>query len=82
MQKIPREYVIRTFRQFNFSVDLHELYITVLRETEFPFRRVTLPNQPTISTELIRRYLADLNINADLFYQKMNGIAPRALSNE
>lgn len=79
MQKIPREYVISTFRQFNFSVDLRELYITVLRETDFPFRRITLPNNPTISTELIRRYLEDLNIDPRSFYQKMNGIAPRAL---
>ncbi len=78
MQKIHRDYIIKTFRQLGFSEDLRELYITVLRETDFPFRRITLPNNSDISTELIRIYLEDLRIQTHRFYSIMERLFPQA----
>jgi len=77
MEKIRRDYVIKTFQQLGFSEDLRELYITVLRETEFPFRRLTLPNNSDISTQLLNIYLTDLRIQAHQFYTIMGRLFPK-----
>jgi len=77
MEKIRRDYVVKTFQQLGFSEDLRELYITVLRETEFPFRRLTLPNNPDISTELLSIYLDDLRIRSHHFYTIMGRLFPQ-----
>ena len=66
--RIERARVIKVFRLLGYSEDINNPNITVLRQTDFPFRRITLPNNAAISTELIRLFLIDLRIEFDLFY--------------
>lgn len=76
VQHVPRiEFarVIKAFRALGFSEDIQRENITVLRQTNFPFRRVTLPDNPLISTELIQLYLTDLGIDSDVFYRLLQG---------
>lgn len=67
MQNIPHETAVKAFRKLGFNVELRELQITVLREAEFPFRRLTLPNHSLISQELLEVYLDDLQIDKRKF---------------
>jgi hypothetical protein len=72
MEKIPYSSVLKTFKNFGFSEELKTPQITILREMEFPFRRITLPNHSLISDTLIDIYLTDITLNKDLFYQTLS----------
>lgn len=65
--RIEHERVISAFRALGFSEDVYRGNVIVLRQTDFPFRRITLPENPLISSELIRLYLTDLGIDAGVF---------------
>jgi hypothetical protein len=67
--RIDRDRILKVFRRFGYSMDITRDDITVLRQMDFPFRRLTLPNFPQISTELIRLYLIDLGIDSEMFYR-------------
>jgi predicted RNA binding protein YcfA (HicA-like mRNA interferase family) len=72
IQKVPRiehERVLRAFRALGFTEDVYRGSVVVLRQTDFPFRRITLPDSPSISSELIRLYLTDLGIDVGAFYR-------------
>ena len=71
-QRVPRiklSRVLKAFHALGFSEDVQRENITVLRQTDFPFRRITLPDNPLISTELLRLYLIDMGIDFDVFYR-------------
>jgi hypothetical protein len=68
MEKIPYNSVLKAFKRIGFNEELKTPQITVLREMEFPFRRITMPNHSLISDELIDLYLTDLSLDRDLFY--------------
>ena len=70
IQTVPRiehERVLSAFRALGFSEDVYRGNIVVLRQTDFPFRRITLPDNPLISSELIQLYLTDLGIDMGVF---------------
>lgn len=72
IQQVPRiehERVLSAFRALGFTEDVYRGNVVVLRQTDFPFRRITLPDSPSISSELIRLYLADLGIDERVFYR-------------
>lgn len=69
VQRIAHERVLSAFRALGFSEDVYRGNIVVLRQSDFPFRRITLPDSPSVSSELIRLYLTDLGIDVGVFYQ-------------
>ena len=69
--RIHKDRVLKAFQQLGFSEDFKNLSVTVLRQTEFPFRRITIPNIDYLSSELIRLYLVDTSTDADDFYAKI-----------
>jgi hypothetical protein len=75
MEKIPYNSVLKTFKHIGFNEELKTPLVTVLREMEFPFRRITMPNHSLISDELIDLYLSDLTLDRDLFYQTLSQIS-------
>ena len=70
-----RREVVKIFQEFGFAEDLKNRYITVLREIDFPFRRITIPNTATVSQSLLDRYLMDMAIHRDPFYAKLTALA-------
>ena len=69
MQKIAHHRVLNAFRALGFTEDIYRGNVVVLRQKDFPFRRITLPDNPSISSELIRLYLTDLGIDVGVFYR-------------
>lgn len=67
--KIAHHRVLNAFRALGFSEDVYRGNVVVLRQKDFPFRRITLPDKPLISSELIRLYLTDLGIDVGVFYR-------------
>jgi len=65
--KIHYQRVLNAFRALGFSEDVYRGNVVVLRQTDFPFRRITLPDNPLISSELIKLYLADLGVDMGEF---------------
>lgn len=65
--KIHYQRVLNAFRALGFSEDVYRGNVVVLRQTDFPFRRITLPENPYISSELIKLYLADLGVDMGEF---------------
>ncbi len=74
--RIEHRKVLKAFRALGYSEDLNTPDITVLRQNAFPFRRITIPNNPAISTELIRLYLLDLKIDFEVFYNLLEAEKP------
>jgi hypothetical protein len=74
--RIDRARVLIAFRKLGYSEDITRENISILRQMDFPFRRITLPNHPQISTELIRLYLMDLGIDFEVFYRLVQEVKP------
>jgi hypothetical protein len=74
--RIERAHILKAFRRLGYSEDVTRNNISVLRQMDFPFRRITLPDHPQISTELIRLYLMDLGIDFEVFYRLVQDVYP------
>ncbi len=63
---VPRHFsynqIIRAFKELGFVPDVESQWVTVLREINFPFKRVVLPRENQISIELLSFLLKDINI--------------------
>lgn len=68
IHKISRTRLVRAFRKLGFVEDFHTKDVTVLRQMNFPFDRLVIPNDREISVELVKLYLKDLTIDWDDFY--------------
>lgn|GEM_PF-4015985 len=69
--KFNRERVMRAFRELGYAEDFISNSVTVLRNLEFPFQRITLPNNAVISSELLKLYAADLKIDFNSLLKKV-----------
>ena len=67
MTALDTTVVLNVFKEFGFSIDFSNQVINVLRGMEFPFRRVTIPNRPTLSVQLLEAYLRDTGIDGTRF---------------
>lgn len=76
--RFKREHVVKVFREFGYQTDLATEEITVLRNTHFPFQRVTLPNHPAISVELLKLFARDAHLDFREFYRRLQALAPQA----
>ncbi len=70
--KFDRKRVLRAFKDSGYLEDFRTEAVIVLRNTSFPFQRVTIPNNESISVNLVKCYLADLNLNFRDFMRKVN----------
>jgi hypothetical protein len=57
-----REKVIKAFKRIGFAVDYEARYVTVLRNSDFPFQRVILPTTESINIELLKLHASDLGL--------------------
>jgi hypothetical protein len=55
-----REKVIKAFRRMGFIVDYEARYVSVLRNSNFPFQRIVLPSIESIDVELLELHANDL----------------------
>ncbi len=62
MDTIDREKVVKAFGKLGFMSDYESKYITILRNSQFPFKRITLPTTKSIHIELLKLYADDLGI--------------------
>ncbi|RMF56710.1 MAG: hypothetical protein D6748_12900 [Calditrichaeota bacterium] len=69
--KLNRERVLRAFRDLGYAEDYKSPYVTVLRNLDFPFQRVTIPNHSVLSSELIKLYAHDLRLDFQKLMQKI-----------
>ncbi|MGH1365501.1 MAG: hypothetical protein ACRBF0_18200 [Calditrichia bacterium] len=60
---------MRTIQNLGFLEDLKTPQVTVMRNTNFPFERLTLPNEDFLSPELVRLYAVDLKQDPDVFLE-------------
>ena len=58
-----RHQVIKAFGKMGFVSDYEARYVTVLRNSNFPFQRVVLPVTKTIHIELLQLYAQDLGFD-------------------
>jgi hypothetical protein len=75
LAKIPRvlrDDALMAFKKLGFAEDVNDLHVTILREIDFPFRRIALPNTPKISLELIKVHLNEVGIDLQLFIDIVN----------
>ena len=70
--RIRRIDVLSAFKRLGFDEDINHPQVTVLREADFPFRRITLPNKPKISLELVKVHLKEIGIDLQLFIKYIN----------
>ena len=71
LQWLERDKVLRAFQELGYSEDFKNRYVTIIREIDFPFRRITLPNNQKISSALINLFLRNLGIDGKRFYQRI-----------
>lgn len=71
--RVRRDDAIDAFRKLGYEVDIPHPQVTVLRETDFPFRRIALPNQKRISLALIKIHLKEVGIDIKRFVEFVNG---------
>ena len=71
ISKFHRRYVLKALADFGYAIDFATNDITVLRNTDFPFSRITLPNRELISLELLKLYARDNGLDLQELYDKM-----------
>lgn len=59
---IPRKHVLLILRNHGFITDVEGRDLTVLRNRNFPFQRLSLPKDESISVELLKLYAEDSGI--------------------
>lgn len=62
METIDREKVMKALGKLGFISDYESKYVTILRNSRFPFKRIALPTINSIHIELLKLYAADLGI--------------------
>ncbi len=70
VSKIPRvrrDDAITAFRKLGYEVDVPHPRVTILREADFPFRRIALPNTAKISLALLELHLEEVGIDSERF---------------
>ncbi len=70
-----RQSVIKAFQRLGYLDDFNSVHITVLRNTTFPFQRITVPNTPNISIELLRCYAEDLRLDLSTFVRRIESLS-------
>jgi hypothetical protein len=65
LKNFEREKVLKAFKRMGFVRDHEAGYVTVLRNSNFPFQRVVLPTSKTIHIELLKLYSRDLGFPVD-----------------
>jgi len=68
-EQISRVNFLRATQMLGFLEDLKTQHITVLRNTNFPFDRITIPNVDFFSPELVRLYALDIRQDPDVFLE-------------
>lgn len=68
-EQISRVNFLRAIQMLGFLEDLKTQHITVLRNTNFPFDRITIPNVDFFSPELVRLYAHDIRQDPDIFLE-------------
>ncbi len=67
----PRHKVMQVFMEAGFAEDFKNKSVTILRNTNFPFQRVVMPNREYVSWALIQYLLADVNIDEQGFLLRL-----------
>jgi hypothetical protein len=65
LKNFERDQVLKAFKRMGFVSDHEAGYVTVLRNSNFPFQRVVLPTTKTIHIELLKLYVQDLGFPID-----------------
>jgi len=66
--EISRIRFLRAMRKMGFVEDYITKDVTVLRRMTFPFNRLAIPNDESLSVELVKLYLKDLRLSWEEFY--------------
>lgn len=69
-----REKLIKAFGRMGFAKDYEAKYVTVLRDSKFPFQRIVLPATNTIHIELLKLYAQDLRFDLNKLIYLFNSI--------
>ena len=67
MARINKDRIMMAFKLMGYAEDFQNVSVTVLRQTHFPFRRITIPHNHNISVELLKLYLNDAQIDYNTF---------------
>lgn len=67
-----REKVIKAFKRMGFIIDYEARYVSVLRNSNFPFQRVVLPTINSINIELLKLHANDLGFPVDHLINLIN----------
>lgn len=62
METLERANVIKAFGKLGFISDYESKYVTIFRNSQFPFKRIALPAIKSIHIELLKLYASDLSI--------------------
>lgn len=65
LKNFERDQVLKAFKRMGFVSDHEAGSVTVLRNSNFPFQRVVLPNTKIIHIELLKLYAQDLGFPID-----------------
>lgn len=68
-----RQKLLQVFHAAGYAEDFKNKSVTILRNTEFPFQRVVLPNREYISHDFLNYVLSDLNIDEERFFRRLGG---------
>lgn len=69
--RFARQHVIKAFQMMGYLDDFNGVHVTVLRNTVFPFQRITVPNRPQLSLEILKAYARDANFELEPFLNKL-----------
>lgn len=61
-EHVDRETVIKSLQNLGFLNDYETKHITILRNSRFPFQRISIPSVKFLHMELLKLYAADLEI--------------------
>ncbi len=70
VQAISREHLINKLKRLDYEVDEEGNGVLIFRNCNFPFQRISLPNDEKISVELVKKYAHDLEIPIGYFLAK------------
>lgn len=71
VSRVHRDRAVRALQEFGFAEDFNNRYILVLRQINFPFKRLTIPNITVLSTELLKLYVQDAEIDLEEFSREL-----------
>lgn len=73
--RINKDRIMSAFKLMGYAEDFQNVSVTVLRETHFPFRRITIPHNHNISVELLKLYLNDTHIDYNTFNEALKSLS-------